>query len=205
MKKLIFVLTILLTLNSAMAQSRKLGPFRVDLTPVSEWMATKKGDRPMPHWKQIKFIESHGFQNGATALDVTIDGDKKKVLMLNVPAKAKSLLEQKRQIRIQLGRVTAAAAYTSAVASEARNNSSAAWSASGSAAFVNSVANEENRKQAVAARTQAVAELTEAQRQSLESKLSEIENELGAIFDLAMSTKRVIAGLELWDFGQPCQ
>jgi hypothetical protein len=205
MKKLIVLLSLTLFAINTQAQMRRVGQFTVNLSPVSEWMSSnKKSERPMPHWKKVVFVTDHGPKfGGIHEIEISADGVSKRVLVQNVPARIKNLLSQQAQLEAQLNRATAASAYTSAAANHAKSQTSAGWSASGSAAFVNAVAAEEDRKQRVAANRQAVAELTESQRRAIQSKLVEIRSELLSTFDLAMFTGRTMASLEIWDCGIP--
>jgi len=88
MKNLFTILALFGCLISGVAADvRIVNNLRVDLQPVHDWMETKKGDRPMAHWKQIEIKEVIG--GGPWAMcKLAIEGKSQTVYLKNVPASA---------------------------------------------------------------------------------------------------------------------
>jgi hypothetical protein len=63
----------------------------VDLAPLHKWYATKKGPRPLPHWKKLTF-ESVGGNVGAwpQCKVKTEDGETLTILIANLPSTVRS-------------------------------------------------------------------------------------------------------------------
>ena len=57
------------------SDNRMVGQFRVNLDPVHDWMQTRKGERPMPHWRNFSPLEYLGVINGGHAFRVAVARD----------------------------------------------------------------------------------------------------------------------------------
>jgi hypothetical protein len=59
------------------ADVRNVGGVTVNLDPIHRWMATRQGNRPMPHWRDLTPVDYLGVINGGHAFRVVVatDGD----------------------------------------------------------------------------------------------------------------------------------
>ena len=68
---------------------RSVNGIKVNLTPVHDWLKTHKGERPLPHWKQIRIkemINVGGFYKCMVSIE---DESQTSVIMSNMPDSVK--------------------------------------------------------------------------------------------------------------------
>ena len=76
------------------AEIRTVGNVEVDLQPLIDWTAKKKGERPLKHWKLVQILEQKK-QSAAPELLCEIEGLKMSIILKNGPGEILNLLHQK--------------------------------------------------------------------------------------------------------------
>jgi hypothetical protein len=183
------------------AEIRTVGGIQVDIQPVLDWKSDQKGDRPMAHWKDVQVVK---FERTSAFPQVVarIDGQQKSILIRNCPTRLISALRQKAALEKNLANARKNTAQARSDAEYAATRASSEFAASGSASYVNAVANDyQTRRDDLAA---AKADLAEAiaNEGKLVQELNKIEETLqteGAL--LAMNTGETYGNLAVWDTG----
>src|SRR5258708_35535385 len=66
---------------------------KVDVAPLLEWLKTRKGERPLKHWKEIQALEDDSSVGGWQHCRVKIErGEEKTVYVDHLPGRAKAFL-----------------------------------------------------------------------------------------------------------------
>src|SRR6266545_7352978 len=83
------------------AELRIVNGKEVDLQPLIDWEAHKKGERPLKHWKRVQIVENKR-QTGYTIVMADIEGTKTQIALKNYPDAILQLLTQKQTLEGQL-------------------------------------------------------------------------------------------------------
>jgi hypothetical protein len=83
------------------ASLRYVNGKEVDLQPLIDWTADKKGARPLKHWKLLKILENKG-QSAFQVVQADIEGSKTDIALKNCPAEVLQLLAQKKDLQARL-------------------------------------------------------------------------------------------------------
>jgi len=83
------------------AELRSVNGKEVDLQPLIDWSAHKKGERPLKHWKLVQILESKG-EMGYPTVIADIEGAKTQIALKNCPSGIIQLLIQKQTLESQL-------------------------------------------------------------------------------------------------------
>ncbi|MFM1943560.1 MAG: hypothetical protein RI897_2542 [Verrucomicrobiota bacterium] len=179
---------------------RQVGALKVDLTPLRDWTEKKKGDRPLPHWKEA-IIEAYlSAKNGATEAIVKIEGSRKHVLLTG-------LSPSQKQNALRLYNASAALVkanvYADMAAAQQTSLSGLATGGfvSGSVGYVNDVSDQWERNRNAQAAAAARVQMAEQQKLALEREVKAMKQWFVQSIDWAMNTGQVISGLELWTYG----
>jgi hypothetical protein len=86
------------------AEMRSVNGKEVDLQPLIDWAADKKGERPLKHWKLVKIVENKG-QSAFQIVSATIEGAKTEIALKNCPPEVLGLLAQKKDLETRLAAV----------------------------------------------------------------------------------------------------
>jgi hypothetical protein len=98
----VFLLALLFVgVNCPAADLRTVNGKEVDLQPLIDWSAHKKGERPLKHWKLVQILENKG-QTGFQVVTADIEGAKTQIALKNCPAGILQLLTQKQALESQL-------------------------------------------------------------------------------------------------------
>ena len=103
----ILVLIGLLSLSNHFCESaelRHVNGKEVDLQPLIDWAAQKKGERPLKHWKLVQILENKG-QTAYQLVLADIEGTQTQIALKNCPAGILQLLAQKQTLEGQLASV----------------------------------------------------------------------------------------------------
>ena len=102
-RRIIFLLALLFVgVNCCIsAELRDVNGKEVDLQPLIDWSAHKKGERPLKHWKLVQILENKG-QTGFQVVMADIEGTKAQIALKNCPAGILQLLTQKQALESQL-------------------------------------------------------------------------------------------------------
>lgn len=92
------------TYCSESAELRHVNGKEVDLQPLIDWAADKKGERPLKHWKLVQILENKG-QTAYQLVLADIEGTQTQIALKNCPAGILQLLTQKQTLEAQLGSV----------------------------------------------------------------------------------------------------
>jgi hypothetical protein len=158
------------------AEMRTVNGKEVDLQPLIDWSANKKGERPLKHWKLVQILENKG-QSAFQIVEADIEGAKTQIALKNCPAEILTLLAQKQAVEARL-------------ASVKQDYQAAAQEAAGT--------RKRNVKQQ-AKRTEASD--TEAEK-SIKKELADVEQKIKQQKGVyAMNTGATYNGLPVWDTG----
>jgi len=191
--KLLPVLIAAAAILAAGAQDiRYVNNIAVDLSPLRTWLQTRKGDRPLKHWKEIRVATispEHPWPKGS----VTIEGETKIVFLRDLPSATMAAFAEVAALRQQTEQLS------NSVAAE-RIQVDKLKAGTHSRRFFRRAAR--NQQQQVKLGSTNLAASTK-QLDSLRSKLkSAEEKERKLSLELGMNTGQKYAGLEIWDFGQ---
>src|SRR5262245_36847478 len=101
----ILVLAVLLSAHYCQsAELRSVNGREVDLQPLIDWAADKKGERPLKHWKLVQILENKG-QTAYQVVLADIEGSQTQIALKNCPAGILQLLTQKQNLEAQLAPV----------------------------------------------------------------------------------------------------
>jgi hypothetical protein len=103
----IFVVIALLFLGTYCSESAELrfvNGKEVDLQPLLDWAANKKGERPLKHWKLVQILENKG-QTAYQIVLANIEGSQTQIALKNCPGGILQLLTQKQSLEAQLASV----------------------------------------------------------------------------------------------------
>jgi hypothetical protein len=158
------------------AELRTVNGKEVDLQPLIDWSAHKKGERPLKHWKLVQILESKG-EMAYPVVMADIEGTKTQIALKNCPSGILQLFTQKQTLESQLA---AAAQEHQAAAQEA--------------------ANTRKRKEVKQAkRSEAAAVDTE---KNIKKELAELEQKIKQQKGVyAMNSGATFNGLPVWDTG----
>ena len=162
-------------INSSATEMRKIGNTEVDLQPLIDWTAKKKGERPLKHWKLVQVLELKR-QSPAPALLCDIEGVKTEIILRNCPKELTDLVHRKSELEAKL--------------STARKDESAA------AADLNESRNKRQARQAKRANTAA-----RDAGKVVQKELTEVDKKIKEQRVFAMSTGGTFDGLPVWDTG----
>jgi chromosome segregation ATPase len=85
-------------------EMRTVNGKEVDLQPLIDWAAHKKGERPLKHWKLVQILENKG-QTAYTIVMADIEGAKTQIALKNCPSGVLQLLSQKQALETQLASI----------------------------------------------------------------------------------------------------
>jgi hypothetical protein len=158
------------------AELRTVNGKEVDLQPLIDWSARKKGERPLKHWKLVQILENKG-QTGFQVVMADIEGTKTQIALKNCPAGILQLLTQKQTLESQL-------------AAARQEHQAAAQDA----------ANTRKRKEVKQAKRSeaAAADLEKNTKKELGELEQKIKQQKGVY---AMNTGATFNGLPVWDTG----
>jgi hypothetical protein len=173
---LLVTVVVLGTHLGVAAELRSVNGKEVDLQPLIDWAAHKKGERPLKHWKLVQILENKG-QTAYPIVMADIEGTKTQVALKNCPSDILQLLAQKQALEAQL--------------SEARQEHQAA---------AQDAANTRKRKEVKQAkRSEAAAADME---KNIKKELAELEQKIKQQKGVyAMNTGATFNGLPVWDTG----
>jgi hypothetical protein len=158
------------------AELRNVNGKEVDLQPLIDWAAHKKGERPLKHWKLIQVLENKG-QSGYSIVMADIEGTKTQIALKNCPGGILQLLTQKQALEAQL--------------SSARQDHQAA---------AQEAANTRKRKEVKQAKRSEAAAAQE--EKNTKKELAELEQKIKQQKGVyAMNTGAIFNGLPVWDTG----
>ena len=183
---------------------RTVGGRSVDLQPIHDWKVDKKGERPLPHWKDVLVHEVLDRPGGWDRCKVQIEGKYREILVANLPTSVRTFLQTFSQRLNAIEALRAQLAADRVAAQEAGNrwlfttSGYASVRAGTSGVYVD---NEDTR----------LARMLELQRRvDTEAKqLAALEAEHALAVEkagesltvLAMFTGKSYAKLEVWDTG----
>jgi hypothetical protein len=174
------ILTVVLLFVAAncsiSAELRTVNGKEVNLQPLIDWSAHKKGDRPLKHWKLVQILESKG-EMAYPVVMADIEGTKTQIALKNCPSSILQLLGQKQALEAQL-------------ASVKQDHQTAAQQ----------VANSRKRKDVKQAK-QTEASDSEMEK-NIKKQMSDVEEKIKqqkAVY--AMNTGATFNGLPVWDTG----
>src|SRR5215510_4766030 len=176
--RIIFLLALLFVgLNCCpAAELRTVNGKEVDLQPLIDWSAHKKGERPLKHWKLVQILENKG-EIGFPVVMADIEGTKTQIALKNCPAGILQLLTQKQTLESQLA---AARQEHQAAAQDAANN-------------------RKRKEVKQAKRSEAAAADTEKNtKKELDELEQKIKQQKGVY---AMNTGATFTSLPVWDTG----
>lgn len=158
------------------AELRMVNGKEVDLQPLIDWAAHKKGERPLKHWKLVQILESKG-QTAYPIVVADIEGMKTQIALKNCPTGVLELLAQKQTLEAQR--------------SSARQDQQAA---------AQDAANTRKRKEVKQAKRSeaAAAEMEKNAKKDLAELEKKIKQQKGVY---AMNTGATFNGLAVWDTG----
>jgi chromosome segregation ATPase len=158
------------------AELRTVNGKEVDLQPLIDWSAHKKGERPLKHWKLVQILESKG-EMAYPVVMADIEGSKTQIALKNCPGGILQLLAQKQALESQL--------------SAARQEHEAA---------AQDAANTRKRKEVKQAKRSeaAAADMEKNIRKELAELEQKIKQQKGVY---AMNTGATFNGLPVWDTG----
>ncbi len=178
---------------------------QVDLAPVHVWLASPKGERPMPHWKRLQILEVKA--NVASYARCTVraeDNAKTEVLIANLPPEPAAYFQSSKQ------QYAAIVAMRQLVAADQRAldaqvdqylHTAPTWSSttSGGVTTVDTPRGRAERYH----HAKEKLEQDEKTLRDLELKYQEhAENNAARTAVLAMSTGQVYTKLPIWDCGR---
>lgn len=205
MKPLIFLILLsVAALTVSSGDVRTVGGRSVDLQPIHDWKVDHKGDRPLPHWKDVLVHEVLDRPGGWDRCKVQIEGKHRELLVANLPNSVRAFLQTFSQRLNAIEALRAQLAADRVAAQEAANRwlftttGYASVRAGTSGVYVD---NEDTR----------LAHMLELQRRvDMETKrLAALEAEHALAVEkagenltiLAMFTGKSYAKLEVWDTG----
>jgi outer membrane murein-binding lipoprotein Lpp len=159
------------------ASLRYVNGKEVDLQPLIDWAADKKGERPLKHWKLVQIVENKG-QSAFQIVVANIEGAKTEIALKNCPAEILGLLAQKKDLEARLAAVK-------------QDHQAAAQEAAG--------AHKRRDVKQQAKRTEA-SDVEE--EKSIKKELAEVEEKIKkqkGVF--AMATGSTYNGVPVWDTG----
>jgi|SRR6266850_4238599 len=173
---ILFAVLFLCAYDGQSAELRAVNGKEVDLQPLIDWAAHKKGERPLKHWKLVQILESKG-QTGYPIVMADVEGTKTQIALRNCPSDILQLLGQKQALEAQL--------------SEARQEHQAA---------AQDAANTRKRREVKQAkRSEAAAADME---KNIKKELAELEQKIKQQKGVyAMNTGATFNGLPVWDTG----
>jgi hypothetical protein len=157
------------------AEVRTVGNTEVDLQPLIDWSAKKKGDRPLKHWKLLQVLELKK-QAAAPVLICDIEVLKTEIILRNCPRELLDLLRQKAELEAKL--------------TSARKEEGAA------AENLNEAHNKRQARQAKRANTAA-----RDTQKVLNKELTGVDQKIKQQKLYAMATGATFDGLPVWDTG----
>lgn len=83
------------------ASLRYVNGKEVDLQPLIDWAADKKGERPLKHWKLVQILENKE-QSAFQIVVANVEGAKTEIALKNCPAEILALLAQKKDLEARL-------------------------------------------------------------------------------------------------------
>src|SRR5215469_12400310 len=92
---------LLLPILGVSAEIRSINGREVDIQPVLEWAAKKKGERPLKHWKLVQVLENEG-QSAYAIVLAYIEGLKSKIALKNCPRDILEMVSQKQALEARL-------------------------------------------------------------------------------------------------------
>ena len=162
-------------LSASAAELRKIGNAEVDLQPLMDWTAKKKGERPLKHWKLVQ-VQELKRQSPSPVLVSDIEGVKTEIILRNCPKELTDLLRRKNELEVKL---TAARKDEGAAAEDS-----------------NEAHNKRQAKQAKRANSAA-----RDTGKVIQKELTEVEKKIKQQRVYAMFTGATFDGLPVWDTG----
>lgn len=169
------VLVLLLVATASAAEVRKVGNTEVDLQPLIDWTAKKKGERPLKHWKLVQVLELKK-PGPSPALLCNIDSVKTELILRNCPKELTDLVRRKSELEAKLAAARKDEGAAAEDLNEARNK----------------------RQERQAKRANSAARDTQ---KVLEKERKEVEQKIKQQRVYAMSTGQTFDGLPVWDTG----
>jgi hypothetical protein len=158
------------------AELRTVNGKEIDLQPLIDWSAHKKGERPLKHWKLLQILESKR-EMAYPVVIADIEGAKSQIALKNCPSGILQLFTQKQTLESELA---AARQEHQAAAQEA--------------------ANTRKRKEVKQAKRSEAA-VADSEK-NIKKELAEVEQKIKqqkAVY--AMNTGATFNGLPVWDTG----
>ena len=191
--KVILLLLLAPTLLVA-ADKRNVNGITVDLQPIHDWKQAPKGDRPMPHWKDVYLVEIQKPLFGGYLCNVRLDGKIQTVVIMHLPKKLLQLDEQKTKLSDQIAQMEKSIADQDAYRQDLRDNATRTLYQRG-----NAYENYSHQGDMAAIDLRKMKE----DLASLKKQYGQTTTELDAMRDLlAMNAGREISGSEVWEHGQ---
>lgn len=190
--KTFFVLLFATVATVTASDIRIVGGSSVDLQPLHDWHESHKGERPLPHWREIHVLAINGNSSSTTKLHVKIEGRAEmEILAKNLPPEIVQYFGQVSGLTTQINQLKDYIASQQVILDRASAAGSDAKAAGNTYARP---ANLSMAKQLLKERR--------AQLQSLQVQLGRLQaNEGNITKDFALSTGAKSSGLEIWDFG----
>jgi hypothetical protein len=166
---------LLVASPSLAAELRTIGGTQVDLQPLVDWSAKKKGERPLKHWKYVQVLEFKR-QSSYPVFLCDIEGLKTEIMLKNCPGELLTLAEQKTRLQKEL--------------EAARDNQQDANQ---------NLSNAANKKQVKQAKR--VATAAQKDEKVIRKELDNVNSKIKQHQVLAMATGASLGGVPVWDTG----
>ena len=167
--------TLLTTISTFATEMRKVGNTEVDLQPLIDWAAKKKGERPLKHWKLVQ-VQELKRSGPSPVLLCDIESVPTEIILRNTPKELTALVQRKSELEAKLA--------------AARKQEAAA------AADSNAARNKRQTQQA----KRAISAARDAGKVA-QKELTEVDKKIKQQRVYAMSTGQTFDGLPVWDTG----
>jgi hypothetical protein len=194
------------TLAQEIHDLRTVNDRQVDLAPVHKWLADHKGERPLPHWKQIQILSVQmGVGSWEKCKIKTEAGATIELYVANVPPAIKQFLasfaEDSRSIAALQAQIAQDEQRRDALWNRYVYTDSSVVSVTGGSRVpvVDDETTRHNQALAVDQRLRVERQQLAAMEASYESKVSGAKDQ---ITTLAMFSGRKYSNVEIWDCGR---
>jgi hypothetical protein len=93
-----WMLALILGVLGANAQTVRVRNQTVDLAPVVQWLQTREGERPMPHWKVVQIQSLVRDAWGGQQVAANIEGENRQIVIQNLPREVATAFERERTL-----------------------------------------------------------------------------------------------------------
>jgi hypothetical protein len=166
----------------------------VDLGPVHEWSARKKGERPLKHWKEVRVLDIKPV-GGISHYSVEIEGRMTEVMLEHLPERITRHFEQTNKLKQQADDLRD---YVQKESLRIRDMSATAKATAAKSGHRKA---SPTAKADVALAKSALAE-KKTDLSNLTKQLAALKKEEGDMVEYAMFTGKKYAGLDIWDCGR---